>query len=949
MLHSIFRKCLIVSMSMIGIANVQGYGMEGVQPAQTQSDEEAFLIRRIAEFWKDGDFAIVKTQIVDFLGKYPKSNLKDYFLGILGDIYLQDNDYEKALTTYQSIVDSSVKEKTIINKLQCLYELDQYAELTQEGRPYLSSKSDEIQDRKEELYFLMGESLFRRALDEEHIETRLELAREAEGYYDQLPSGRYTEVSEFALAEIAAMLGKYETGAKAYAALAEKHPDMREDLLFQVASLEAKFNRAGAAETFRKVKEIDGKRASEATFNLIVLLFQNDEFEEVIESYEKIAANVPEEYVATFNFIVGKSFFSLGDYQNAIDPLNRYINSTYIPSDQLKNALLIQMTCAHQTGDEKLFGSAFDTLDTLFPNDQEIPKALFMHAMILKEQGAISKADEKLKFIKDNYTDFDDQESFMFEYGLLAHQNEKWQESYEAFKSYVADYSDSSRIDAAWKLFLSSSINLYKHSDPQDSYNKESFFSDLQKILDHSSFLTQSEMKDYSLLYAKTAYELDDYSAALHCLQDHIFTKFNEEEDRAALAEAHFIAGLCHAETQSDHSAFCMHLEQAMALSPDLYDSAPTHLQLYNAYISLAGYGEGGSVPKDGEQQQEFVHHAAEHLQEAVSKGGLEIKEENRLWLANHYFQKVKGCQDAVCINQEAPYPEVDSAIDHATFHYQAVLLPEGKLISIDAENLHLENEIIKLSKLLEYQNAQGKKLELIKALLQQQSEKPALNWTSQKEALYELALAYETLGEKEKAFETFNFIHASASQFPSSLANHAALEAARLHFSLLEKSLRNETNEEVLVILNDLKELQIRKNPASEPTHLEAALEYATIRSELSSPENQDERYLFFLSRIVDDFNSKEDIVTQDYLVNLSKDEEKKQVFDAYMKFIEAEKVRLEAKRFYKEEKLGDMEELHETALELYGELKNDPNTPRDLYERVSRSVSVINALNAY
>ena len=946
MLHSIFRKCLIVSVSMIGFANVQGYGKEVVQPAQTQSDEEAFLIRRIAEFWKDGDFAIVKTQIVDFLDKYPNSTLKDYFLGILGDIYLQDNDYEKALTTYQSIVESSVKEKTIINKLQCFYELDQYAELTQAGRPYLSSKSAEIQDRKEELYFLMGESLFRRALDEEHVETRLELAREAEGYYEQLPSVRYTEVSEFALAEIAAMLGKYEAGAKAYAALAEKHPGMREDLLFQVASLEAKFNKGGAAETFRKVKEMDGNRASEATFNLIVLLFQNDEFEEVIESYEKIAANVPEEYIPTFNFIVGKSFFSLGDYQNAIEPLGRYISSTYIPSDQLKNALLIQMTCAHQTGDEKLFASAFDSLDTLFPNDQEIPKALFMHAMILKEQGAISKADEKLKFIKDNYTDFDDQESFLFEYGLLSHQNEKWQESYEAFKSYVGDYSDSSRIDAAWKLFLSSSVNLYKHSEPQDSYNKESFFADLQKVLDHSSFLTQNEMKDYSLLYAKTAYELDEYSAALHCLQDHIFTRLNEEDDRTTLAEAHFIAGLCHAETQSDHSAFCMHLEQAMALSPDLYDSAPTHLQLYNAYISLAGYGEGGNIAKDGEQQLEFVQHAAEHLQEAVSKGGLE---ENRLWLANHYFQKVNGCHDAVYASQGSPHPEVDSAIDHAITHYQTVLLPEGKLISIEAENLHLENEIIKLSKLLEYQNAQGKKLELIKALLQQQSEKPALNWTSQKEALYELALAYETLGEKEKAYETFNFIHASASHFPSALANHAALEAARLHFSLLEKSLRSETNDEVLMILNDLKELQIRKNPASEPTHLEAALEYATIRSELSTPEEKDERYLFFLSRIADDFNSKEDIVTQDYLVNLSKDGEKKQVFDAYMKFIEAEKVRLEAKRLYKEERLGDMEELHESALTLYGELKNDPATPRDLYERVSRSVSAINALNAY
>ena len=56
------------------------------------------------------------------------------------------------------------------------------------------------------------------------------------------------------------------------------------------------------------------------------------------------------------------------------------------------------MTCAHQTSDETLFSETFEKLETLFPNDQEIPKALFMHAMILKEQGAISKADEKLRW-----------------------------------------------------------------------------------------------------------------------------------------------------------------------------------------------------------------------------------------------------------------------------------------------------------------------------------------------------------------------------------------------------------------------------------------------------------------------------------------------------------------------------------------------------------------------
>ena len=951
MFTSIFRICLILSTFLFGFVGEQLIAKEPVQQSYKQSDEEAFLIRRIAEFWKDGDFGIVKTQIVAFLDKYPESELKDYFLGILGDIYLQENKYENALSSYQQIQDSTVMEKTILNKLQCYYELDQYLELSTDGRPFLSNTSSTIQGRKEELYFLMGESLFRQALEKDPSNSKQELAREARGYYENLHESQYAEISEFALAEIAGILGEHETAALAYITLAEKHPNMKEDLLFQAASLEAKFNKLGAVETFRKVKELDGKRSKEAAFNLMVLLFQNEEYEEVISSYEKIAPYVPEEYQPTFNFIVGKSLFSEGNYQSAHDPLQHYIDSTYVPSDQLKNALLIQMTCAHQINDEELFNRCFEKLDTLFPNDEEIPKALFMHAMLLKEQGAFSRADEKLKLIKDQYSNFEDQESFIFEYGLLAHQNERWDESYEAFKSYIDQFSESPRVDAAWKLFLSSSLNLYKYANEEDenTYTKSDFFVDLQSVLKHTEFFNTEEMKDYSLLYAKTAYELDYYNDALHCLQDHIFTQVTEEADSLALAEAHFIAGLCYAELQADNSAFCMHLEQAMVLNPDLYDSSATHIQIYNAYISLAGFGDSGQVPPEANLQKEFIDNAAEHLQEAFIKGDLTIKEENRLWLANYYYQKVKEYYESSLAQQSSSHPEVSSAIDCASIHYQNLLYSNKSLTKLSSDNLHLEHEMLKLAKLLEYQGAYDQKLALLKDLLEQQSEKPELNWMSQKQALYELATAYDSLGKKEKAFETYTFINTQAKHFPTSLANNASLEAARLHFELLEEGLRHESNEEVLTILNELKELQIRKNASSEPTHLEAALEYAKIRAQIANPGEKDSRYLFFLSRIKDDFTSQEDLVTQDYLVNISRDEGKKQLFDAYMNFIDAEKIRLEAKNMYQQERLGEMEELHEHALSLYNEIKNNPNTPRDLYSRIASSVQEINALNAY
>ena len=103
--------------------------------------EEAFLIRRIAEFWKDGDYDIVKSQITHFLAQFPGSLHRDYFHGILGDLYLYENDPKSALSYYQQIADEEILSKTVVNKLQALYALDQYEELANSARPFLFSKA----------------------------------------------------------------------------------------------------------------------------------------------------------------------------------------------------------------------------------------------------------------------------------------------------------------------------------------------------------------------------------------------------------------------------------------------------------------------------------------------------------------------------------------------------------------------------------------------------------------------------------------------------------------------------------------------------------------------------------------------------------------------------------------------------------------------------------------
>ena len=939
----------------ISILTIYGFSQDPLasQVAEQGSDEEAFLVRRIAEFWKDGDLGIVKQQIIDFLDRYPQSEHASYFWGKLGHIYLQEKEYTRALECYEHIQDEQVKKEHIVDQVYCYYELDEYGKLCSLADPYLQSTHPSIQERKDELYFFVGEGLFRRMLAEDNEDLKRNLATQAQAYYVQIKDSHLQDVAAFPLAQIDGILGHYEEGSKAYLALADKHPDMKEDLLFQAATFQAQVDPQTAIATFNQIKEMGGEQSKNATFNYIVLLFQTQQYDSVIADYEKIVDAIPETQQAMFYFIVGQSLFSTKQYAQAINPISIYISAQSTPSDELKNALLIQMTCAHHACDDALFKNCFEKLDMLFPGDPELPKALFMHALLLKEKGDFVLAAEKLQEIKEKYPAFEQREDFLFEYALLAYQNEHWHESYRAFHDFISEFPDSDRIDHARRLFLSASLSWYQdeaRKENKDSlYSRAEFFRDLQIGLDHYHILNEEEKIDWALLYAQTAYEIAAYDRALKCLQDHIFVQpIKEKGHLSQLARAHLIAGLCYGQRGDDGGAICMHLEKAIELDPDAYDTASTHIELYNTYIALAGYPDSKQL--DQGDKQDYLEQAASHLQIAIADKGASIKRENLFWLANYYFVQAHDYCKSHWTHQIHDYPEIALAVERATEHYEYLLYEGGQQIQITSDSIYLEDEILKFAKLLEYQGEYARKQQTIESLIEQQYQQDSLPWQSKSLAFFELASTYKKRGLDQKAYETFAFVQTLMSPASSLLGSETALEAARLHFKVLDDSLKNESNEEVLGILNLLKELQIRKNPNSEPVHLEAALEYASIRSNLvKDQEESGQRYLFFLNRMEEDFNAQDDPVAQNYLTEIHKDRTKEELFQCYMQFIKAERIRLAAEEEHRKEKFNVMEELHENALSIYEEIRVHPAVSFDLHERILASIERIHALTTY
>jgi hypothetical protein len=154
--------------------------------------------------------------------------------------------------------------------------------------------------------------------------------------------------------------------------------------------------------------------------------------------------------------------------------------------------------------------------------------------------------------------------------------------------------------------------------------------------------------------------------------------------------------------------------------------------------------------------------------------------------------------------------------------------------------------------------------------------------------------------------------------------------------------------NSEVFKVLNDLKEFQIRKSVSSEPLHLDAALEYASIRAEIAEPEEKVNRYMFFLGRIKEDFESQSDPMVLTYKNELNGDNAKDALFNQYMQFIDAELVRVDALKKMKENKTMQAADSTEQAKELLERLSKK-STSYYLTLRINKSLDALNKATLY
>ncbi len=855
-----------------------------------ENKDEAFLVRRIAEFWKDQDYNTVREQITDFLEKYPNSTINDNLLGILGDLLLQENEYENALSMYQKIKSSDVLEKITINKLQCYYELNQFNKIIEEGEPWLTSPYQEISDRIDELHFLVGEAYFRTAISFNDENKKIDYLAKAKPIYEKIINSSFNDPVTFALAEIYRLRNENEKAASLFKQLAKEHKEQKEELLFHAALAQSQFDKNLAIETFSEIIKDNSVLSKEAQLNRLILFFQENRFQDVIEAYQNIINKVDVEKQNELDYIIGRSYFAIEGYEQADKWLEKYISLSKKNTPEFKNTLLMQLNCAQHIKDENKYKSIIVTLKNHFPEDDQLPQAIFIHAMMLKEIGDFEGAESKIKQLLSNHLDFDDKETLLLEYGIISYNNEKWEQSRNAFSSFLSQFPDNENSKVAWKYLLANSLNLLKYVEDnvEINYTKQTFYEDLTKILETKNILSQNELKECLFLQGKTAYELDNCKDALKYLNNYL----GQFHDDISTAQAHLLIALCHHKMGSDPQLFCGHAETALKADPNLKDKSSIHLELYNAYLSII------ETCSNNNDKKLFYDMAAEHIYQAIELQELPIKLENKLWLANFYYNKISPHTKIYETDGTLPNDSDSFFYKRSKSLFEKILIKntEEQIININENETYLEWEIIKLTNFAGREKLYDKKIKWLTDLIEQQSKNEKWGWKLKQASLIELAKTYELSGRIEDAYETFKFISKSPDNNPSFESQYALLQSLRLQFMLTKPNHKMERNSEVLKALNELKELQIKKSPLSEPLHIEAALEYAWIRGQLSEDSDKAVRYLFFLNRIKEDFDNLEDPMIINYNAVLKENEEKLQIFNTYMSFLELEINRCEA-----------------------------------------------------
>lgn len=868
--------------------------------ADQPSEEESLFLRRIADFWEEGEYQIAKLQMEDFLRQFPNSSYSDTICVALADLYVREKNYATALEFYGKIRAPEMAKKVFLNRMQCLYSMQWYATLADECEVFLAQADPSETELKLKATYLLAISLYQQCLnaskDPEQLKT---LASRAKPYFSTLINSELSEDVSQAFAHLCCILDDYKSAAEIYLNLAEKNPDS-EQFLFQAALLQSKYDPNKALATFQTIVERGNEFANEAAFNQLVLYFDLGKFEEIIQKKEAALASVPEEKKGVVRLLVGKSLLSMKKYEEATTELIAFLDSTAV-NETARPALLHLIEAAHQTNNKNLLEQSISRLRAINPSDPELPRALFTRVELLKRSEKIEEAVQELIHLLSEFPQFADRKQASFELAALASQKENWTLCRAQSLSFVKEYPNDEFTPFAWHFFAAAATKLSGQEKPPETALRKALIEDLNFVIENSA-LSSEEKDNLSFSIAKTQFEIAQFSEAISRLEKLVVGK-----QFSNLPNAKLLLALCYRDGQKDESKFQLLAESALKDGQTLIPNEQLHVSLFNSYIAKV------------DDDPSLIDLAAEHLRIAF-EGKAEIQLPNLAWLADYAYSRYEKNPSYA----PAALQLLTSFVDRTG------LKPE----MMRSDTAYLEILFLNLSKLYLHERWFEHAVALLESVTTHYRQYPQVSWTYAKEVYLVLGECYLALGQPANALKAFETVLASSATKKGSAAATATLQCARLRLTSLLKNSPKPTLSEIAPIATLLKDLVLQKSLESEPMHLEAALDYVELQILNEDAPQKSEKRLALLTKMKSDFESQDDLLGKDYHAARVKLADKNKIYLSYIQFIESEILLAQADLLGES---GAQKELQAKAKDLLLQLER-MTLPQPIAERVQQ-----------